>query len=176
VTRRRVALSLAQQAFALRARFPGVHAALSARQLVWIGELQPTSLSRRYTVELTYARQRFPRVRVLDELEVRAGEKSLPHVYSDGSLCLHRDDEWSSQMFLADTILPWAAEWLAHYEIWFATGTWYGGGEWPPRRVGATDASPAGLEGDARRAAAMSLTTKAPLDELPDVVERSAPR
>jgi hypothetical protein len=174
VTRRRVAPSLAQQAFALRARFPGVHAALNARQLVWIGELQPTSLSRRYTVELTYARQRFPRVRVLDEVEVRAGEKSLPHVYSDGSLCLHKDDEWSPQMFLADTILPWAAEWLAHYEIWFATGTWYGGGEWPPRRVGAVDASPAGLEGDERGAAAMSVTPKAPLDVLPDVVERSA--
>jgi len=79
-------------------------------------------------------------------------------------------------MFLADTILPWAAEWLAHYEIWFATGTWYGGGEWPPRRLGAANASPADLEDDARRAAAMALTPKAPLDVLPDVVERSAPR
>jgi hypothetical protein len=174
VTRRRVAPSLAQQAFALRARFPGVHAALNAHQLGWIGELQPTSLSASYTIELTYARQRFPRVRVLDELEVRAGEKSLPHVYSDGSLCLHKDDEWSLQMFLADTILPWAAEWPAHYEIWFATGTWYGGGEWPPRRVDAADAPPAGLEGDARRAAVISATPKAPLDVLPDAAQRSA--
>jgi hypothetical protein len=176
VTRRQAALSLAQQAFALRARFPGVHAALNAHRLVWIGKLQPTSLSRRYTVELTYARQRFPRVRVLDQLELRAGEESLPHVYSDGSLCLHKDDEWSPQMFLANTIVPWATEWLAHYEIWFATGTWYGGGEWPPRRVGVAEVSQAGLEGDTRRAAATPATSKEPLDMLTDVDERSRPK
>lgn len=176
MTRRQAAPSLAQQAFALRARFPGVHAALNAHRLVWIGELQPTPLSRRYTVEVTYARQRFPRVRVLDELEVRAGEESLPHVYSDGSLCLHKDDEWSPHMFLAVTILPWAAEWLAHYEIWFATGTWYGGGEWPPRRVGPAEVSQASVESDARRAATTSVTSKAPLEVLADVGERPPPR
>ena len=148
---RRAAPSLAQQAFALHARFPGVHAALNTHRLVWVGELQPTSLSRLYRVELTYARRRFPRVRVLDKLEVRVGEGSLPHVYSDGSLCLHEDDEWSPQMFLADTIVPWAAEWLAHYEIWLATGVWYGGGRWPPCRVDAVGAHQADLEDGAIR-------------------------
>jgi hypothetical protein len=47
-------------------------------------------------------------------------------------------------MFLADTILPWAVEWLAYYEIWLATGVWYGGGEWPPRRMGGKSESPDG--------------------------------
>ena len=31
-------------------------------------------------------------------------------------------------MYLAETILPWASEWLAHYEGWLYTGEWKGGG------------------------------------------------
>jgi len=42
-------------------------------------------------------------------------------------------------MAIADTIVPWTADWLAHYEIWLVTGDWYGGGEWPPRRTGAAE-------------------------------------
>ena len=41
-------------------------------------------------------------------------------------------------MSIADTIVPWTAEWLVHYEIWLVTGEWYGGGDWPPRRAGTT--------------------------------------
>ena len=37
-------------------------------------------------------------------------------------------------MLMVDTTVPWTSEWLLNYEIWLATGTWYGGGEWPPRR------------------------------------------
>ena len=29
-------------------------------------------------------------------------------------------------MLIVDTIVPWAAEWLLHYEIWLATGEWFG--------------------------------------------------
>ena len=32
-------------------------------------------------------------------------------------------------MLIATTTVPWAAEWLLHYELWLATdGTWCGGG------------------------------------------------
>jgi len=31
-------------------------------------------------------------------------------------------------MYIADTIVPWTVEWLAAYEGWRATGTWYAGG------------------------------------------------
>jgi hypothetical protein len=41
-------------------------------------------------------------------------------------------------MSIADTIVPWTAEWLVHYEIWLMTGEWYGGGDWPPRRTATT--------------------------------------
>ena len=96
--------------------------------------IQPTPGSRVYTVRLTYVLGQFPRVRVeKPEPETRPGE-GLPHVFGDGSLCLHLEDEWTSDMLIVDTTLPWTAEWLINYEIWKATGEWYGGGQWPPAR------------------------------------------
>lgn len=75
-------------------------------------------------------------------LEGRPGE-SIPHLFSDGSLCLHLDGEWSPTMLVVDTTVPWSSEWLLNYEIWKGTGTWYGGGEWPPRRRELVDGDPA---------------------------------
>lgn len=124
-------LSPAQQAFRLRASFPGAKCVVKAGRLVWTGVLQPTPLSHWFRVEITYRVRQQPRIRVLDALETRDG-MSLPHVYADGTLCLNEPSEWRSSMYIADTIVPWAAEWLANYEIWLATGDWHGGGEWPP--------------------------------------------
>ena len=133
--------SAAQQAFALRARFPDATAVLKPGLLVWTGMLTPTPLSRSYLVEITYRPPRTPRVRVLDFLGTREG-RSLPHVYSDGTLCLHESGEWIDRMLLVDSIVPWTAEWLANYEIWLATGDWHGGGKWPPpRRSGGRDST-----------------------------------
>lgn len=34
---------------------------------------------------------------------------------------------------IADTLVPWASEWLLFYELWLATdGQWLGEGEHPP--------------------------------------------
>lgn len=82
---------------------------------------------------------------MLDPLRTRPG-RSLPHVYDDGTLCLYERGEWNDNMFLADTIVPWASEWLAHYEIWLGHGKWYGGGEWPPRRNGAAEVAECGAK------------------------------
>jgi hypothetical protein len=130
---RRSGLSPAQQAFALHARFPEAKGTLKAGWLVWTAPLRPTPLSRSYRVEITYRPRQDPRVRVLDSLETREG-RSLPHIYSDGTLCLHQPGDWMDKMFIADSTVPWTAEWLANYEIWLATGDWHGGGQWPPRR------------------------------------------
>ena len=46
-------------------------------------------------------------------------------------------------MLIADTIVPWTCEWLVHYEIWFATGEWHGGGEGLEEEQG-NDRSPDG--------------------------------
>ena len=128
------ARSLAQQAFALRALFPSARADLSPKRLIWRETITPTPLSRCYPVRITYRIGRFPDVRVLGPaLEGRPGE-SIPHLFSNGTLCLHLENEWSSDMLVVHTTVPWTSEWLLNYEIWLATGTWYGGGEWPPRR------------------------------------------
>jgi hypothetical protein len=126
--------SLGQQAFALRGRFPKVVAKLPPGRLVWTGTIQPSPGSRVYTIRVTYALSHFPRVHVVSPLlETRPGE-ALPHLFNDGSLCLHLEHEWTPDMLIVDTTLPWAAEWLINYEIWKATGEWYGGGQWPPPR------------------------------------------
>jgi hypothetical protein len=137
---RRSGLSPAQQAFALKARFPAAKGRVKLGLLVWTGVLQPTPLSRSYQVEISYSYSfsQPPSVRVLDPLATREG-KSLPHIYSDGTLCLYEPGEWGDGMFLVDSIVPWTAEWLANYEIWLGTGDWHGGGEWPPRRRASDD-------------------------------------
>jgi hypothetical protein len=74
-----------------------------------------------------------PTVRVLDPiLRPREGSGALPHVYARGDLCLSAPGEWNSSMAVGRTIVPWASEWLLHYEIWHATGDWAGGGRHPP--------------------------------------------
>jgi hypothetical protein len=101
---------------------------------VWTGPIQPTAASRVYIVQVTYSMRRFPQVRVLrPQLRTRPGE-ALPHVYGDGTLCLHLEREWTPDMLIVHTTLPWTSEWLINYEIWRATGNWHGGGEWPPDR------------------------------------------
>lgn len=127
--------SLTRQAFALRARFPDATGRLTPGRFVWTGRLQPTPVSRVYTIRIVLSNGRFPCVEVIEPtLETRPGE-SLPHVFDDGSLCLHLENEWTSAMLMADTTVPWTSEWLINYEIWKATGVWYGGGPWPPPRT-----------------------------------------
>jgi hypothetical protein len=31
-------------------------------------------------------------------------------------------------MLLAQTLMPWACEWLVFYELWLAVSVWYGDG------------------------------------------------
>ena len=129
-----VGSSLVRQAFALRGTFPKAKTKLTPTRFTWIGRLQPSELSRVYTVRITLDDGRYPKVRVIDPvLATRPGE-SIPHLFEDGSLCLHLEDEWNSATMMVDSTVPWTSEWLFNYEIWMGTGKWYGGGEWPPRR------------------------------------------
>jgi hypothetical protein len=60
----------------------------------------------------------------------------IPHLLFDGDnparsgLCLFDPDggEWSNRLLIADTTIPWAAEWLLYYELWHLSGGWRGGG------------------------------------------------
>lgn len=119
----------------MRARFPDARGKLSPTRFVWTGTLQPSPASRIYAVCIVLRNGQFPHVEVIEPiLESRPGE-SLPHVFDDGSLCLHLENEWTSDMLMVDTTVPWTSEWLINYEIWKATGVWYGGGQWPPSRT-----------------------------------------
>jgi hypothetical protein len=111
----------------------------------WIGTLRPLMCG--YTVEIAYRlpmpvevpnpKLHQPRVWVKDpQLKPRHHDPEgvLPHVYWDPdgspSLCLFdpRTEEWSPAALIAETTIPWAADWLACYEGWRATGVWTGGG------------------------------------------------
>ncbi|MFE9425300.1 hypothetical protein ACFYNO_20270 [Kitasatospora sp. NPDC006697] len=123
-------LSLASQAFSLRHAYPQGRGRIErGGRLVFDVQLQPTIASCTYSVRIEYALGRQPQVRVLDPpLRLREGASEIPHIYSANRICLHLPDEWTADMQIADTIAPWLSEWLAHYELWLATGTWLGGG------------------------------------------------
>ncbi len=145
-------LSVAKQAFALRGTFPTVAASITPTTLVWTGILTPTPLSRDYTVRIMYAVGEYPKAIVIDPPLVPDAQGLLPHTYRDGSLCLHEAHEWDESMLIVDTIAPWAAEWLAHYELWKRTGRWYGDGD-PSEATRATAApGPAESNGPRNRA------------------------
>jgi hypothetical protein len=81
---------------------------------------------------LRYRLGQQPAVRVLDPvLQPRPDADALPHIYAEGDLCLFAPGEWNSSMAIGRTIIPWASEWLLHYEIWHAAGEWTGGGRHP---------------------------------------------
>ncbi len=113
----------------------------------WEGPLQ--ALFKKFTVRIVYRapfaielldpRRIQPRVSVVDPpLRPRRNdpEGSLPHVYYVGAgptdvvLCMFdpETDEWSPQLPLSETTVPWTIDWLVSYEGWRATGKWTGGG------------------------------------------------
>lgn len=65
-----------------------------------------------------------------------APSQLVPHIYpcadrlEQSSLCFFdpATDEWTCDKAIADTIVPWAIDWLAAYEGWLATGEWTAGG------------------------------------------------
>ncbi len=112
--------------------------------MVWRGKLTPFACS--YDVQLLYCsislalaciKANTVHVEVVEPLLGRRPSQpdvSIPHLYPNRAmpmrprLCLHRQAEWTPTMYIADTIVPWTIEWLAAYEGWRATGTWYAGG------------------------------------------------
>jgi hypothetical protein len=117
--------------------FPHFGFTLERGLATWRGDVQPSDRSSVYRVAITYRLQAAPHVRVLaPQLVDRGDGKPIPHRYSDGSLCLYypKNRDWTSEMAIADTIVPWACEWLHYYELWHAIGDWLGGGEHPQSR------------------------------------------
>jgi len=130
---KRERLNVAVQHLHLKRCFPESEITLKRGMLIWIGELTPSYLSATYKVRVIYKLGSRPKVHVLEPALVPPEGKRLQHVFHGGELCLYypRYREWQERMLLADTIIPWTAEWLLHYEIWLATGEWCGEGIHP---------------------------------------------
>lgn len=128
ITIRTKPVSLAVQGQSLVAKFSG-RFSIDRAEMQWNGILSPTSLSPAYKVKVSISHAKPPQVRVLSPaLEPIHGP--VPHLYKDGNLCLFypKAKEWDSSQLISRTIVPWAIEWLFHYEIWKITGQWNGGG------------------------------------------------
>jgi hypothetical protein len=93
---------------------------------VWYGILRPDHDSPTYHLRVEYCPDKSPKVWVLSPTLHR----NAPHRYSKGFLCLYdpRCEEWHPAMFLADSVVPWAAQWLYFYEVWLddPEGRWFG--------------------------------------------------
>lgn len=65
-------------------------------------------------------------------VESQGPENKLAHVYRGEDIrpCFFdpRSNEWTPRRFLGATAIPWLLEWLMSYELWLATGQWFGGG------------------------------------------------
>jgi len=126
-----------QMARLIRA-YPGSQASLKRDVLCWVADLTPTPLSRTYRVKLEMHKDGKPEVRLVHPtLQTRDGQR-CPHLYPGGVLCLYLPGafEWTKEMQLVGTVVPWISEWLAHYEVWLATGVWTGGGVHPETKNG----------------------------------------
>jgi hypothetical protein len=128
-------ISLIKQAGMLKSYFPKSKITRNGeKEITWTHTLVPTPLSDTYKVKIHYKKGDVIKVYITDPLPLPLAKnaKVLPHVYSTPKqqLCLYypRDREWSPSMYYTETIIPWISEWLLHYEIWIATGTWQGGG------------------------------------------------
>ncbi len=126
-------VSLALQGRRLIDVCPGSHMRIVRSCLTWVGNIQPSPLSVNYQVGLEYRLPGRPQVQVLNPALGCRGSEPPPHRFRDKCLCLYHypSREWHAGMMLADTVIPWASEWLIHYELWLATGVWCGGGVHP---------------------------------------------
>ncbi len=131
---RRGPLSLAEQLVNLRRLHPTLKTRVAGALLTADGWIRGNTMTASYHVRVEYRREYHPRAFILDPpLERRHPKQPVAHTLGPNEPCLytkgHRD--WNSRMFIGQTIVPWLMEWLAFYELWRATGRWYGGGTLP---------------------------------------------
>lgn len=128
---RKKIISVRDQRARLQLLYPSFTTRVCGAVLTVEGVTQPTCRSEAYRFRVEYEAWEPPRVWVLDPpLKPREEDGCIPHMYEQERLCLYlpNSGEWSGEMSLAHTIIPWIADWLFYYEVWHATGKWLGGG------------------------------------------------
>lgn len=141
-----------EQIARMRSRYPDFRVTFDGGWCVnWLGHVKP--LCQRYQLRIVHITRgwignakitsRNPQIWLVDPpLELytqHAPGERVPHIYADRSqlhnskLCTFdpQADDWDPSMAIADTIIPWAIDWLVSYEGWHATGKWTGGGRHP---------------------------------------------
>lgn len=140
-----VELTADQQIARMTEEYPGFVVLHSTPWIIlWRGTLTP--YARDYELQLLYSaismrlanvKAKTVHVEVVNPFLSRGSghpEIPIPHIYQNWlrperpRVCLHTESEWTPAMYIADTIVPWTVEWLAAYEGWRATGTWFAGG------------------------------------------------
>lgn len=142
-------ISIAIQAANIKMVYPNSKVTtVRDQQLIWTHTITPSPLGDNYEIKLVYVingttkkhgsvkTNSAPKIYVLNpKLELAEGKTKLEHCYDQKlqHLCLYYPDgtEWNKSMLLTKTVIPWAYEWLHHYEIWLGTGEWKGGGIHP---------------------------------------------
>lgn len=78
-----------------------------------------------YDVQISLRLPEAPKVFILNP---KIEYSSKIHVYKDTSLCLYypKDNSWTINSTLAETIIPWTSEWLVFYELYKLKGKWLG--------------------------------------------------
>lgn len=147
--------NLALQALCLLRAFPASSVDLTPGRLIWTGHVRPLPACDRYRLRLEAERARVPSIRVMEPALASDDAGLLPHVYDTGDLCVSELGDFRPGMLFVDTVIPWALEWLVHYEQWRIARIWYGDGPdrldpdsqasvlhpygaeplWPPRRA-----------------------------------------
>ncbi len=131
-------LTLQQQLFQLKKFFNPIKCSIYKNELIWIQKVQPTPLSKTYDLTIKMkSSDRFPKVYLYNQKILQSKDDYPKHCYKRVfksinneyvQICLFLPGEWRKDMLIANTIIPWAIEWLYFYELWRITGKWLGGG------------------------------------------------
>ena len=124
-------VTMLQQRSSMQTYFPNLRFSGNDRKGVWTGSLTHTGLSQTYMVKVEYTLGFRPKITILSPaLEKREDQGRIPHVYDGVYPCLYypKTGEWTPNKFIASYVIPWISMWLYFYEVWLATGNWYGEG------------------------------------------------
>jgi hypothetical protein len=131
---RRRPLSLVKQMANLRVRHRSLAVRLRGDRLDAEGWIRGNGITRRYHVRIEYRLGYHPRTTVIEPpLEQLLPDQPVAHTNGPNEPCLYTKahPDWRATMYLGDSVVPWLMEWLVCYELWRATGSWFGGGTLP---------------------------------------------
>jgi hypothetical protein len=124
-------LTIGEQICGMTRLFRLLEPVLYRNSVTWTGPIRPHKTALTYKIKIRYTLGSSPRIWVISPPMIANERGEIPHLYADGSLCLHLPSEWNPRQLVATTVVPWVSDWLVHYEIWRATENWEGGGVHP---------------------------------------------